>query len=291
MAFEHPAKFYIRYLLLVLPEPTREVVNEQLGLLGLAEVKTSQFKEIRDGMADTPPGFRLHDRKHRPSAGWLRSMRIYSMVHQDEVVREVLKKYLVDRRLRETVEHLLLGSVSPMEIAFRIRELGYRTKDLTVAEFAHYFWNTEVMGVADWADYFSRDRTRGRTGHLQDLYIPALHGGPELAMYRAGIKVDVDHKKMLEEVRDELVFTFREVRELPLSSKKVEMLGTLSRQIIKVDERISASDAALQDVLKRFEKFKLIDDNEPVPTLIDLAPSGTVSDTSRAEILRSKEGN
>lgn len=288
MAFEHPAKFYVRYLLLVLEDPSREVINDQLSLYGIADLQTSQYEAIAKGMAPTPPDFKPHDKKHRVSAGWLKAMRIYGVVHQDEVTRQAFK-LLRDRKLREIVERLLLGGVTPMEAAFRLRDLKYRVPDSVIAEFSHYFWNTQVMGMADWVDYFSRDSARGRTGNVQENYIAALHGGPELAMYRAGISVEINHKAMLEEVRDELVFTFREVKGLPLTSKKVEMLGTLARNIIKVDERLAASDAALQDVLKRFEKFRVIDDDEQVPSLLDLAPSGTVSDTSRAEILRSRE--
>lgn len=289
VAFQHPATFYVRYLLLVLDDPSRETVNKQLEVYGVAELKSSQYDSIRKGMTEPPPGLRMHDRKHRPSAGWLRAMKIYGMVHQDQVVRDVFQQVLLNSRLREVVERLALGQVSPAEMAYRLREFGFRVPDSVLSEFVHYFWNTEIMGVADWADYFKRDASTGRTGAVNDYYLAALHGGPELAKYHAGIRVEVNAKELLEEVRAELAFTFREVRGLPLSQKKVEMLGTLTRNIIKVDERMAASDSALQDVLRRFEKFKIVDDAEDVPSLVDLAPSGTVSDKSRTEILMTRE--
>jgi hypothetical protein len=289
VAFVHPATFYVRYLLLVLEDPSREVVNKQLELYGIAELQPSQFLDILSCVADAPAGLKLHDRRDRTTSGWLKAMRIYRLVHQDESVREVFEKILPNRRLREVIEQLVLGNVVPMEASFRLRDLGYRVSDVAIADFAHFFWNNNIMGVADWADYLKRDSSKGRTGTLNDTYVAALHGGPELAMYRAGIEVSIDSKKLLEEVRAELAFTFREVRGLPLSGKKVEMLGTLARNIVKIDERMAASDSALQDVLRRFEKFKVISDDHDVPSLIELAPSGTVSDKSRTEILKTRE--
>lgn len=290
MAFEHPAKFYVRYLLVVQPDPSISAVNAQLRLYGFSELKQNQYDDIVDGLADTPPGFKMHDRKHRPSVGWLKSMRIYSLVHRDDITRQLFRRVLVRRPLRELIERFILGGVSATEAAYRLKELGYPgITDAAVAEFAHYFWNAEQMGVADWANYFAEDGEQGRTGHVQHDYLAALHGGPQLAMYRAGISVEVDTKNMLKRMRDELWFTFQEAKSLPLTQNKVMMLGVLTRNLLRVDARLSASDSALTDVLRRFEKFRVIDDSSPVPSMLELAPGGTVSDNSRAEILRAKE--
>lgn len=289
MAFAHPATYYVRYLMLVHADPSREAVNSQLELYGIAELKAKQYDEIAENMTNPPPSLRLHDRRHRASVTWLRSMRIYGLVHRDKVIDQVFRQVLRYRNVREALERLILGRVSSNEAAYRLREIGVRVSDSVIEEFAHFFWNMDVMGLADWATYLAQDSLKGRTGPVREAYLAALHGGPELAMYRAGIRVEVDSKKVLEEIHTELAMTFREVKDLPLSQKKVEMLGTLTRNICKVDERLGASDSALQDVLRRFEKFKVVSEEGEPPSLIELAPSGTVSDTSRAEILRSRE--
>lgn len=87
----------------------------------------------------------------------------------------------------------------------------------------------------------------------------------------------------------ELWHTFQETCTLPLSQRKVEMLGTLSRNIARADERLKASDTALQEILQQFEKFKVIADDEEIVTLAELAPTGTVSDKSREQIV-SRQG-
>ena len=189
---------------------------------------------------------------------------------------------------REKVEQLLIGNVSPREVSYRLQRIGTHVSDAAVAEFRHYFWDTREMGIADWAAYFAEDR-QGRTHILMSPYMAALRGGPDLALYRAGIKTKLDTKKIMEGVMRELWHTFQETCTLPLSQRKVEMLGTLSRNIARADERLKASDTALQEILQQFEKFKVIADDEEIVTLAELAPTGTVSDKSREQIV-SRQG-
>ena len=247
-----------------------------------------QYEAIQGGIVEPEVPLALHDRKDRATVKWLRDTKIFGLVHRDDVSRGVFRVVLPNRPLREVVERLLLGNVSPREIAYRLRkDLKYTVREDVIAEFQHFFWNTRLMGISDWADYFSADSgNKGRTRPIKDTYLAALHGGPQVAMYRAGIRMEVTSKGLLEELQTELAFTFREVRTLPTSQAKVEMLGTLTRSILKVEEQLLTSDSALQDVLKRFEKFTIREDDVKVPSLADLAPHGTVSDRSKVEIQR-----
>ena len=288
MAHGHPAEFYVRYLMVILEDPSQEVINKQLELYNIAPVLNDQFSQIAQAVGEPPPGLKLHDRKHRLTTAWLKSLRIYSLVHRDDVVQSAFRDILHSRPTRSVVERLLLGRVTPMEASYRMRELKLRIEDRVIAEFGHYFWNTETLGVPDWAAYLARAQTISNLQGAEEFYVSALYGGPEIAMYRAGISVEVNNKALLEEVHDELAMTFRQVRSLPLSQEKVMMLRGLTRSIIHVQTQLAASDSALQDVLKRFEKFKVSADDSPLPTLIDLAPTGTVSDKTREDIMRNR---
>jgi hypothetical protein len=170
--------------------------------------------------------------------------------------------------------------------------MGFKIGDLAVSEYRHYFWNTTLMGVSDWAEYFETDsKSSGtkRTLAEQHIYLAALHGGADVALYKSGIRKELDGKKILVEVQQELYNTFLEVRSLPLSESKVEMLSTITRGLARIDERIQAGDTALQDVLKKFEKFKVLTDSSTPPSLMDLAPTGTISKKSRADILNTRD--
>lgn len=274
---QHPAANYVRYLLLVQDDVGRKAVNESLALLGIADVDNDQYLQLLTEMADTPTNFQPWNKLHLASSRWLKGKKVYSMVHQDGAVRAV-RAFFENPSMREAAERMLLGGVGYIDIAFRLRELKHDVEEQSVADYRHYFWNTDALGVGDWAYYFKQD-DRGRTRVTQGGYAAALYGGPQLAMYRSGVKVEVDRKAELERVYNELVFSFQEVRSLPLSMQKVEMLSALSRGIARVDERLEAGDAALQDVLKKFEKFRVLTDQEAIPSMSDLAPTGSISDT------------
>jgi hypothetical protein len=66
------------------------------------------------------------------------------------------------------------------------------------------------------------------------------------------------------------------------------MLTGLARGLARIDERVQAGDTALQETLKKFEKFKVLHGKQSPPSLLELAPTGTVSDRSRDEILTSR---
>ena len=68
-----------------------------------------------------------------------------------------------------------------------------------------------------------------------------------------------------------------------------ENLGVSEKAVTIMDERLSQGEQALQDVLKRFEKFKMIGDDNKLPSLAQLAPTGSVSQRSRREILATRE--
>lgn len=196
------------------------------------------------------------------------------------------KEILAKPRTREKVDHLLLGNVPYLEASHRLSKLGTRLTDSAISQYGHYFWNTEIMGVSDWAYYLERDSSE-RTSAVKSAYTLATMAGPESAMYRVGIQRQLDGKKIMMEVQAELYHTFLETKTLPLSTKKVEMLSSLARGLARIDERVQAGDSALQETLKKFEKFKVLHNENRPPNLLDLAPTGSVSNRSRDEILTS----
>lgn len=282
----HPAFNYAKYLYLTQESCEREELNETLALIGLAPFSAPQYEQLQEEMGTPPAGFSPWNPSHTASTRWLRQKKIYSLVHRDENIQAMFQ-VLGTPRLREAVERMLLGNVSHAEIAFRVRGLGWGVPEQAVADFRHYFWNAPEMGLPDWTAYFASD-DRGRTKAI-DNYKTALTGGSRLALYRSGVEVEVDRKKALLEIYKELYFTFREVRTLPTSLKKVEMLANLSRSIARVDERIEAGDTALQDVLKKFEKFRVIGDTDVLPTAATLVTSGSLSDSRGKRLLANKE--
>lgn len=286
----HPAWFFILYLLVVLDDPSRDTVNQNLTGYGLAKCSDTCYQAAVSAVGAFPEDFFLGSRSHRASAQYLRKLRIFSLVHPDEAQEEMQKKILVDHGLRSKIDTLLLGRVSSREMAYKLKKSGEPISNLAVEEYRHYFWNTEIMSLEAWSSYFDAD-SAGRTGKLDaaSRLSSALVCGPTVAFQKVGFEQVLDRQKILDELQAELYSTFQEVRQLPLSDKKVEMLGNVSRALLRVDERQAASDTALQDVLRRFERFKVRGEGATPPSLFDLAPTGSVSDKNREEILSSRE--
>ena len=301
----HPATYFLRYLVVAQDDIAQASIDSTLALHGLAPASEDEVALARHEVADIPEDFRGWDKTHAASRAWLRKQRIYSLFHPDAATVEMKTDILEAPRTRDRVDTLVIGNVSDAEASYRLQKLGVALSGAAIAEYRHYFWNPGVMALSDWAEYFARDAYvppedvegaktlrsagSGRTGETHEFLRAALQGGAELAKYRAGVHIEVDSRKLLQDLMRELNFTFLEVRTLPLSMKKVEMLAALSRGIVRVDERLSQGDQAVQDTLKRFEKFKVLGDESKVPSLAKLAPAGTVSARSRQEILATRE--
>jgi len=288
----HPSRYFIKYLLVAQEDISQASINSTLELHGMAEVDVKELGRIRQDLGDFPSWLRVWDRKDKKTNAWLRKHRIHSLVHPDRATHEMKEQILPDQKLRRHVESLLLGRVGEREMSFRLKKLGYRLSDVAISEYRHYFWNTFLLGINDWAEYFEKDESKqgtGRTAIGQHIYSAALYAGPEVALYRAGIRKEIDSKVILLDVQRELYHTFLEIKALPLSAKKVEMLSTVSRGLARIDERVQSGDTALLDVLKKFEKFRVLHDTKALPSLMDLAPTGSVSKKSRAEINSSKD--
>jgi len=288
----HPSHFFIKYLLVSQEDVSRSSVNSTLALHGMAPVEPAYLAKLREEVGTTPEDFRPWDKSHAVTSRWLRQQRIYSFFHPDDATFEMREKVLSSPPMRRRIEGMILGNVSAREISYRLQKAATPVNDIAISEYQHYFWNPEKMGLEDWSAYFDLDQGEegtGRTAVIASVYKLALNGGADVALYRMGVKRELDRKTIMLELQEELYYTFLETKTLPLSPKKVEMLTNLTRALSRVDDQLRSSDTTLHDVLKKFERFKVLSDQATVPRLIDLAPTGTVSQRSRTEIMMSKE--
>ena len=272
----HPAFFFIKYLIVALPDSSEEMINDNLHLNGMSSATIQVIEKARSDVETQPASFSPWDKTHRPTKKWLTKQRIDSIVMQDEYVRYIDTHIISRPRDREVLERLLLAGLGPKETCFRLASLNVHIPDTTIAAYRHYFWNTDIMSLSQWADYFRRDDS-DRINVTKNLYSVALHAGPEAALLRLGLKKQLDSKLIMQDVQKELYATFLETKTLPLSDKKVSMLTDLARGLAKIDERVQAGDSALLDTLKKFEKFKILTPQDNMKKIGDLAKKGTTT--------------
>lgn len=272
----HPSFFFIKYLIVALPDPSEEILNDNLRINGLATARPDVIEMARDEVGSLPENFEPWNKRHKETNKWLHKQKIDSIVHQDSYVNEIDSLIISRPRDREALERLILSGMGPKEICFRLAKLDVHIPDMTIAAYKHYFWNTDIMSMSQWAEYFQNDDS-DRINITKSLYATALHAGPEAAMLRLGIKGQLDSKKIMQEVQKELYASFLETKTLPLSSKKVSMLTDLARGLAKIDERIESGDSALLDTLKKFEKFKILSPQDNMKKIGDLSKNGSTT--------------
>ena len=272
----HPSYFFIKYLILALPDSSEAIVNDNLHINGMASAPVHVIEKAREEVQTQPEGFSPWDKSHKSTKKWLSKQKLNSIVMQDEYVRLIDSLIISKPRDREILERLLLANLGPKEVCFRLASLDINIPDLTIAAYRHYFWNTEIMSMSQWSTYFGNDDSN-RISVTKNLYNTALHAGPEAALLRLGLKKQLDSKKIMVDVQKELYATFLETKTLPLSTKKVTMLTDLARGLAKIDERVQAGDSALLDTLKKFEKFKILTPQDDIKKIGDLAKKGTTT--------------
>lgn len=272
----HPSYFFIKYLVLVLPDSSHEIVNDNLTLNGMATATSQIIEMARGDVGDHPQDFSPWDKRHRKTNKWLHKQQLDSFVYQDEYVRKIDELIIAKPRDREVLERLLLAGLGPKEVCHRLSMLDIHIPDLTISSYRHYFWNTDIMSMSQWAEYFRSDDSN-RINVTKNLYSVALHAGPEAALLRLGLKKQLDSKEIMQVVQKELYATFLETKTLPLSDKKVSMLTDLARGLAKIDERVQAGDSALLETLKKFEKFKILTPQDSMKKIGDLAKKGTTT--------------
>lgn len=272
----HPAFFFIKYLILALPDSSVEIVNDNLLLNGMATATPEIIERARMDVEKQPADFRPWDKKHMATRNWLQKQKVETLVMQDDYVRKIDELIIAKPRDREVLERLLLSGMGPNEVCYRLSTLDIHIPDATITAYRHYFWNTEIMSLSQWAEYFKNDDSN-RVSVTKNLYATALHAGPEAALLRLGLKKQLDAKKIMVDVQKELYATFLETKTLPLSDKKVSMLTDLARGLAKIDERVQAGDSALLDTLKKFEKFKILTPEDGIRKLADVSSKGTTT--------------
>ena len=273
----HPSYYYIKYLIVGLPNNNDKEITAVLNSFGMAKPTPEIIDRARAEVGDIPSSLELWNQKHVKTRKWLKAQKIHSMVFDTDGLFSTIEEKVFKRpRDREAIEKMIISGMKDGEISFRLRSISIHIPDDAIYMYRHYFWNNDIMGMSHWLQYFQKDDTL-RVKQLRESYSIAMKAGPEAAILRMGLKQQLDSKKILVEVQRELYNTFLETKSLPLSDKKVTMLTDLARGLSKVDERVQAGDSALLETLKKFEKFKIISPQDTVKALNAIAKKGTTT--------------
>jgi len=285
----HLSEYYIRYLLATdgLTED-KDWFTRKLSALSLPPVDEETLADIRSTFMQ-PRFFLPTDSTNRESMRFLRSQRVYRLFYPDRDVHAA-QDLLYDRYLRDRVETALLGRHDPVQVARIVNKAtGSKLKGSVLSLFRHFWFNVSFF-TNEQLSTILYDHDTGWKASNWSQKKAALWGGPEVAAIRAGVKRRLDSREVMTKVQEILYCNFLEADRWSLSPKKVMMLGELARGLIMVDERLSAGDAAIQEVLERFQQFRMKHRKREVPGKESLGGRFSGSGETIAELGPAKEG-
>jgi len=269
----HPCEYYIKYLISHPDAHDDRYVRHSVTSLGFPDVSNEILGRIRSEFVQTKPvNFRPTDRYHRESAKYLRTQGIWSLYHQDEAARQAAT-LLVDMKVRDATEKLLLGGMSHKDIARKVnaRFASFYTTP-AIQTYEHYFWNVSLLKVQDWASVFEQMDPR------RDKTMAILQVGPALALHSAGFQQQIEAKAVLREMMSAVYFDFKEWAAQPRSMDRTDALTKNAKSAVALDNSLSQSDAQLKDTLKGFEMFRMRSaEQDSVKDIRKLAPHGNFS--------------
>lgn len=159
---EHPARYYILYLLSQRRFHPQEIISDLLRQnmpVPQDEKRLSVFTQsiaLAQQSLAFPPNYRPYDLTHRPTVEWLNKMRILDLWAREP--HAMFATDLLDQpELRRELEVMLLGPLDFADIAKRLAILHRLDRDVmnvsTVRYFAHYYWNPEAVPSSKWPEY------------------------------------------------------------------------------------------------------------------------------------------
>lgn len=191
---------------------------------------------------------------------WLRKHRVYQLSAGKQDALSALE-VLQTPRLRSALEIMLTGGVSTEESSERLFMLSGTECPKSVVElYQHYFWNVNLLaGRDDWREFLTHTEKytapSGEVGYrLADRYpqgrllLTVYESDPEVALWRIGVKTDIDDAVILSTVVNDTFMRWQELRHetsSPITTVKMERVGNLLIKAIQEKREAGAQMATI----------------------------------------------
>lgn len=263
---EHPARFYILYLLSRRQYRVQDILIELLRQnfpIPREEYEYATFQRqilAAQQQLQFPAGYNPRKRDHAATAAWLQHHRIFDMWAMGPDIVSACD-ILDQPSLRREVEIMLLGPLRYGDIAKRIAALhGFDPAVMNAAvirNYSHYFWNMEALSMQKWPSLLYG--MPSADDYVAVLAAPRSQVGAALSVYvatRGGSGIPKE-TVMFRHVRDSCFMEFIKVTatRYPGMQKSTAMQGLVS-SLIQAQEQVDmrrGGSAELLDELRRME--------------------------------------
>ncbi len=196
-----PHEYWLKYMLLF-SGATLEGVVQAATLYQMVPPPLEYLRALRDQLEETKPSpFRMTSGATR---SWVRRQRVMSMANNEPAAVEA-RQLLADNKLRPILEALLTADVGVDKVVKHVLTLTGRTLSKEVVDrYRHYFWNRDLMSLADWTAYLD-EYPGGR-----DL-LSCRKQGEEFALWKLGYRVELSKQEVLQTILHESAMRFVEL--------------------------------------------------------------------------------
>ena len=291
---KHPAEQFIKYLMIrgmaqaqqlntVLEEggaaviqPTNAAADAQimksLDDWGFLPPEPPYLGLLRNSLPPVPANFNPADRLNRPSIQYIRDQKVYDLFFSSAAMEEAWS-IIQNPRHRQIVEQILMARCCNRAILQKInKKHNLMLTEDGVRTFGHYFWNVDLLTFDQWGRYLY-----DRSAMYAD-YMALLRAPPNLLFFKLQVEQQLESKDMIKQAQIIAFNNLQQVNLIPgTDSAKVKAIGVLIKSVVECDSALSASDAALSGVLKKFESFRMEHPQLPAPDIKQLAPDNTFS--------------
>ena len=264
-AGEHPARFYITYLLI---KKRREQNDDDRYLAicnSLAEISIAPpDKSYVDRLFMTlrfPHEFDPLDRNHAASHEFLVRHRVEKLFFPTDIVKDA-KNILYIRKVRHLVECMTLGDFEPMLTAGEVNKKTQMLISSRIVEtFLHYFFNPLIMSEADWVRYlilfrYPWDDVVGSSTPYVTERLSILSGGMVSAIHRLRLDIQVtDGESTLNNLQLANNAAVCELRMTPISAAKISALTRLGKSIRETHSTMTGATHDVQTILGSLKDF------------------------------------
>jgi hypothetical protein len=264
-----PAEYFIKFLLSQRAHDTNAILRilEDFGLEGL----TSRYlDQLRTKMEPWPDPWEA-GQVFGATREYLKQQGIHDLWYPSAHVKEAYE-ILGNPQLRADVEQLLLSPLRIEDVVARLNK--HHEISLTVAgvqAFGHYFWNRKLLPMHEWIELME-----GRP--FVNNHIAVMNVSPDMAtslvpwvMGYSGPPANLNTGTVSKRIRDVAFMKILEIERHPATLAHSKMMKNYSDVVKMAENEMRQSDVALKDVLTAFEKFRLRRDDEPIPSIEEVA--------------------
>lgn len=274
----HPAEFYIKYLLISEPAITDAQITMDLQNHGILKpMEETYYRFLRTELPTRPAGFDPTNKLHLESSRYIRDAGVYDLFFTKPSVEEAFQ-ILSNSTMRQSVERMILASFGSAQLDIRTvlpkinKKNRWNISEAAVKQFQHFFWNVKLLTFDEWGR-FLYERSL-----MYDDYLSILRSPTSLAYYHLRLDQIVESKKMIQRAQEIAYFALEQVNQVPgVRDNKVKSISMLSKSLVECHMALSTGDMAMAQVLKEFEKFRMIHPESPAKDIKQLAPSGNYS--------------